>query len=273
MNRISGLLASLLLLAAGAVTAADDQFIVVASTTSTENSGLFGHLLPPFTAATGIEVRIIAVGTGQAIRLATNGDADVLLVHHPESERQFVAEGHGVERFPVMYNDFVLVGPASDPAGIRDLRDAPEALTRIAAAKTAFASRADDSGTHRVELELWAAAGVAPGGSWYRETGSGMGATLNVASGMNAYALTDRGTWLNFGNRGQLEILVEGDDRLKNPYGVILVNPARHPHVRAAAGQRFIDWLISAEGQARIADYLIGGEQAFFPEAAPRGAE
>jgi len=249
------------------------DFIVVASTTSTENSGLFRHLLPAFTEQTGIEARVVAVGTGQAIRLAMNGDADVLFVHHPESERQFVTDGHGVERLPVMYNDFVLVGPANDPAGIRGLHEAPAALARVAAARQPFASRGDRSGTHVVEQELWALAGVSPAGSWYRETGSGMGATLNFASAMDAYALTDRGTWLNFGNRGRLEILVEGDERMKNFYGVVLVSPARHPHVRAAAGQRFIDWLISAEGQARIANYLIGGEQAFFPNAATRRAD
>lgn len=260
-------------LLAGTAPAAAAESVVVASTTSTENSGLFRHLLPAFTAETGIEVRVVAVGTGQAIRLAMNGDADVLLVHHPASERAFVAEGYGVERVPVMHNDYVVVGPAHDPAGIRGLPDAARALARIAAVRQPFASRGDRSGTHMVELELWEAAGVAPGDSWYRETGSGMGATLNLASGMGAYALADRGTWLNFGNRGPLEILVEGDRRLKNPYGVILVNPARHPHVRAAAGRRFIDWLTSAPGQARIASYRIGGEQAFFPDAAPWAAE
>ena len=266
------LLASLALLGAASQARAD-PFIVLASTTSTESSGLFRHLLPAFTAATGIEVRVVAVGTGQAIRLARNGDADVLLVHHPESERQFIADGHGVERVPVMHNDFVLVGPAHDPAGIRGLRDAAAALARIAAGRRPFASRGDHSGTHMVELELWDAAGVEPRGSWYRETGSGMGATLNVASAMDAYALADRGTWLSFGNRAHLEILVEGDERLQNPYGVILVNPARHAHVRAAAGQAFIDWLTSAPGQARIASFLIGGEQAFFPDAALSGAQ
>ena len=272
MKRTLALLASLALLAAASHVRAD-EFIVLASTTSTENSGLFRHLLPAFTEQTGIEVRVVAVGTGQAIRLAMNGDADVLFVHHPESERQFVADGHGVERFPVMFNDFVLVGPAQDPAGIRGLADAAAALARIAATRQPFASRGDRSGTHLVELDLWSRAGISPRGSWYRETGSGMGATLNVASGMYAYALADRGSWLNFGNRGQLEILLEGDPRLRNPYGVILVNPQRHPHVRAAAGQKFIDWLISAPGQARIASYGIGGEQAFFPDASPPQAD
>lgn len=276
MIRLKTWLTSLALLACStpvAGAAATAEFIIVASTTSTENSGLLRHLLPVFTAETGIEVRVVAVGTGQAIRLAENGDADVLLVHHPESEHAFVAAGHGVERFPVMHNDYVLVGPESDPAGIGEMRDAAGALARIAASRQPFASRGDRSGTHMVELELWEAAGVEPGDSWYRETGSGMGATLNVASAMDAYALADRGTWLNFGNRGQLKVLVQGDDRLKNPYGVILVNPARHPHVRAAAGQRFIDWLRSTRGQAAIAAYHIGGKQAFFPDAAPREAE
>jgi tungstate transport system substrate-binding protein len=248
-----------------AVPSAADEFIILASTTSTENSGLFRCLLPPFTEETGIEVRVVAVGTGQAIRLARNGDADVLLVHHPESERQLVAEGHGLERIPVMHNDFVLIGPARDPAGIRGYQDVAGALARIAAAGLPFTSRGDDSGTHMLELELWQAAGIEPRGSWYRETGAGMGATLNIASAMDAYVLADRATWLGFGNPGTLETLGEGDDRLKNPYSVILLNPARHAHVRAAAGQRFIDWLVSEPGQARIARFLINGEQAFHP--------
>jgi tungstate transport system substrate-binding protein len=247
-----------------------NEFIVVASTTSTENSGLFRHLLPPFTAETGIEVRVVAVGTGQAIRLASNGDADVLLVHHPESERQLVAEGHALERLAVMHNDLVLIDPGSDPAGICGRRDAAGALARIAAARVPFTSRGDRSGTHMLELELWQAAGIEPRGSWYRETGSGMGATLNIASAMDAYVLADRATWLGFGNPGTLELHVEGDERLKNPYSVMLVNPARHPHVRAAAGQRFIDWLVSEPGQARIAEFLINGEQAFYPDALHR---
>jgi tungstate transport system substrate-binding protein len=249
---------------------AQDQFITVASTTSTENSGLFGHLLPIFQEETGIEVRVVAVGTGQAIELAKNGDADVLFVHHKPSEEQFVAEGFGVERHEVMYNDFVIVGPASDPAGVGGSKDAADALAKIAAAEAPFASRGDDSGTHKAELALWEAAGVdvaAASGTWYRETGSGMGPTLNTAAGMDAYALTDRGTWLSFENPQNLEIVVEGDPRLFNQYGIILVNPEKHPHVKAEPGQKFIDWVISDEGQQAIADFKIGGQQAFFPNA------
>jgi tungstate transport system substrate-binding protein len=250
---------------------AEDRFITIASTTSTQNSGLFDHILPKFTAATGIEARIVAVGTGQAIRLAERGDADVLLVHHKPSEEKFVADGFGVKRFDVMFNDFVVVGPRSDPAEIGGLRDAPAALTRIAAARAAFASRADDSGTHKLELALWRDAGVDAGaasGDWYRETGSGMGATLNTASAIDGYALTDRGTWIGFGNKGDLAVLVEGDERLFNQYGVILVDPARHPHVKARDGRTFVDWLISAPGQAAIAGFTIDGQQLFFPNTA-----
>ena len=252
---------------------AETPAITLASTTSTENSGLFAHLLPRFTEATGIAVRVVAVGTGQALRIARNGDADVLLVHHRLSEETFVAEGYGVQRHDVMYNDFVLVGPRADPAALRGLHDAAAALARISAARTLFTSRGDDSGTHKKELDLWAAAGLDPvgaSGTWYRETGSGMGATLNAAVGMGAmgaYALTDRATWLAFRNKGDLEVLVEGDARLFNPYGVILVNPARHPHVHAREGQAFIDWLISDRGQAAIAAYRLDGRQLFFPNA------
>jgi len=247
---------------------AQDRFITVASTTSTEQSGLFEDLLPKFTATSGIEVRIVAQGTGQALKSAENGDADVVFVHDPVAEEKFVQAGWGVERKPVMYNDFVLVGPAADPAGVKGSTDIAASLKKLADAKAPFASRGDDSGTHKAELRLWKLAGIEPADEWYRETGSGMGPTLNTASGMNAYALTDRGTWLNFGNRGELEILVQGGKRLFNPYGVILVNPEKHPHVKAADGQAFIDWLVSNEGQAAIADYKIGGEQAFFPDAA-----
>lgn len=246
------------------------DYITVASTTSTENSGLFDHILPKFTEATGIEVRVVAVGTGQAIRLAENGDADVLFVHHRPSEEQFVADGFGVERHDVMYNDFVIVGPGSDPAGVKGMSDAPAAMAMIAETEAPFASRGDDSGTNKKELSLWEAAGVdvaADSGSWYRETGSGMGPTLNTASGMNAYALTDRGTWISFANKGELEILVEGDERLFNPYGIILVNPEKHPHVKAELGQQFIDWIVSEEGQQAIDEYTIEGQQAFFPSA------
>ena len=249
---------------------AQDQFITVASTTSTENSGLFGELLSKFQEKTGTEVRVVAVGTGQAIELAKNGDADVLFVHHKPSEEQFVADGFGVERHEVMYNDFVIVGPASDPAGIKGSKDALDAVAKIAAAKAPFASRGDDSGTHKAELALWQQAGVdvaGASGTWYRETGSGMGPTLNTAAGMDAYALTDRGTWLSFENPQHLEILVEGDSRLFNQYGIILVNPEKHPHVKADLGQKFVDWVLSDDGQQAIADFRIGGQQAFFPNA------
>jgi len=247
-----------------------DKFIVVASTTSTEQSGLFGHLLPAFEKDTGIKVRVVAVGTGQALDMARRGDADVVFVHDQPAEEKFVAEGFGVKRLPVMYNDFVLVGPKSDPAKVAGGKDIVAALQRIRTAAAPFASRGDNSGTHFAEVELWKAAGVdiaAAKGPWYRETGSGMGPTLNTAAGMNAYALTDRGTWLSFKNRGELAIVVEGDRRLFNQYGVMLVNPAKHPHVKKELGQAFIDWLVSTEGQAAIAAYKIGGEQLFFPNA------
>src|SRR5262245_52410874 len=255
-----------------APTVADDRFIVVASTTSTQDSGLFDYLLPLFTRKTGIEVRVLYKGTGEAIKVAQNGDADVLFVHDKKSEEKFVADGFGMKRFDVMYNDFIIVGPANDPAGIKGLKDAPAALAKIAAAGSPFTSRGDDSGTHKAELRLWSAAGVdvkAVSGSWYRETGSGMGPTLNTAAGMGAYALADRGTWLAFKNKGDLEILVEGDQRLFNQYGVILVNPQKHPHVKAADGQAFVDWLISPEGQRAIADFKIEGQQLFFPNHQP----
>jgi tungstate transport system substrate-binding protein len=252
---------------------ADDKFIIVQSTTSTQNSGLLEHILPLFTKKTGIEVRVVAVGTGQALKNAENGDGDVVLVHSQPDEEKFVADGWGVKRYPVMYNDFILVGPAADPAEIAGLKQAPEALKRIAQAKAPFASRADDSGTHKAELKLWEEAGVDPkasSGSWYLETGSGMGATLNTAVGKQAYALTDRGTWLAFANKDDFKVLVEGDDKLFNQYGVILVNPAKHPNVKAKEGQAFIDWLVSSEGQAAIANYKIDGQQLFFPNARPQ---
>ncbi len=257
-------------LAASQAIAAGPRAIKLASTTSTDNSGLFGHLLPIFEAETGIKVHVIAVGTGQAIRLARNGDADVLLVHHKPSEERFVTEGFGVARFDVMYNDFVIVGPEHDPAGVRGLADATAALRRIAVSNTVFASRGDDSGTHRKEQALWREAGVdvaAASGGWYRETGSGMGATLNTASGLDAYALTDRATWISFKNKGELRVLVEGDKRLFNQYGVIRVNPAVHPHVRAREAQIFIDWLLSPAGQGAIAAYRLDGKQLFFANA------
>lgn len=255
--------------------AAQETFITVASTTSTENSGLFDHLLPIFKEKTGIEVRVIAQGTGQALETGRRGDADVVFVHAPAAEKAFVEQGAGVERFEVMYNDFVIVGPNSDPAGIRGVKGASEAFAKIAEAKATFASRGDDSGTHKAELRLWKEAGIdieKTGGSWYRELGSGMGPTLNTAAQMPAYTLADRGTWISFENRGPLEILVEGDPKLFNQYGVILVNPKKHPHVKQEAGQAFIDWLVSDEGQQAIADYKLNGQQLFFPNASKDGS-
>ncbi|ARE83680.1 sulfate/tungstate uptake family ABC transporter, periplasmic substrate-binding protein [Roseovarius sp. TM1035] len=249
---------------------AQDQFIVVQSTTSTQNSGLFDHLLPIFQDKTGIEVRVVAVGTGQAINNAMNGDGDVLFVHAKASEEKFVAEGHGLQRSDVMYNDFILVGPSADPAGIAGTKDIAAALTKIAEVGAPFASRGDDSGTHKAELKLWKEAGVdaaAASGGWYRETGSGMGATLNTGTAMGAYVLTDRATWISFGNKGEYQIAVEGDNRLFNQYGIILVNPEKHANVKAEAGQMFIDWILSTEGQQAIADYKIDGQQLFFPNA------
>jgi tungstate transport system substrate-binding protein len=266
------LLALFLALSAPVAAFAADPFIVVQSTTSTEQSGLFGHLLPLFEAKTGIEVRVVAVGTGQAIKNARNGDGDVLFVHAKPDEEKFVADGEGVKRFDVMYNDFVIVGPKSDPAGVAGMTDATGALQKIATAKVPFVSRGDDSGTHKAEQQLWRAAGVdaaAASGTWYRETGSGMGPTLNTAAGMHAYTLSDRGTWLSFQNRSDLEILVQGDGRLFNQYGVMLINPAKHPNVKADLGQKFVDWLVGPEGQQAIAAYKINGQQLFFPNASP----
>jgi len=252
--------------------AGDERFIVVASTTSTQDSGLFDYLLPLFTQKTGIQVRVLYKGTGEAIKVAQNGDADVLFVHDKKSEEKFVSDGFGVKRSDVMYNDFVIVGPGADPAGIKGTTDVVAALKKIATAKAPFASRGDDSGTNKAELRLWKAAELDPkkeSGTWYRETGSGMGPTLNTAAGMGAYTLTDRGTWLNFKNRGDLEILVEGDKRLFNQYGVTLVNPERFPHVKKVDGQTFIDWVLSPEGQQAIANYKIGGQQVFYPNHQP----
>jgi tungstate transport system substrate-binding protein len=256
-------------LGAGQAPAAE-SFITVASTTSTEQSGLFGHLLPIFQAKTGIQVRVVALGTGQALDTARRGDADVAFVHDKAAEEKFVAEGFGVERKEVMYNDFVLVGPKQDPAGVKAGTDILEALKKVEAAKASFVSRGDKSGTHAAELRYWKAAGIdieKAKGPWYKETGSGMGPALNTAASMNAYILADRGTWLSFKNRGELAILVQGDQRLFNQYGVILVSPVRHPHVKKEMGQQFIDWLVSPEGQTAIAAYEIGGEQLFFPNA------
>lgn len=249
---------------------AQDRTITVASTTSTEQSGLFGYLLPLFSKAAGIEVKVVAVGTGQALDIGRRGDADVVFVHDRPAEDKFMSEGQGVKRFDVMYNDFVIVGPKSDPAKIAGGEDVAEALRKIAAAKAPFISRGDKSGTHAAELRLWkeAAVDVSAGkDSWYREIGQGMGPALNMASSANAYLLSDRGTWLSFKNRGELAILTEGDKRLFNQYGVMLVNPAKHPNVKAQDGQVFIDWLVSPTGQDAIAGYKVGGEQLFFPNA------
>jgi len=259
-------------LLAAAASQAQERFITVSSTTSTEQSGLFGHLLPIFEKASGIKVRVLALGTGQALDLARRGDADVVFVHDKAAEEKFIAEGYGVKRQDVMYNDFVVIGPKADPARARATngKDILEALRRIAAAKAPFVSRGDKSGTHAAELRYWKAAGVdldKAKGSWYRDTGSGMGPALNTAASMNAYLLADRGTWLSFKNRSGLGIVVEGDTKLFNQYGVILVNPAKHPHVKQAEGQKFIDWVVSVEGQKAIAAYKIGGEQLFFPNA------
>jgi tungstate transport system substrate-binding protein len=291
------------LLAAGAIIAtsmaaqAQDKSIVVASTTSTQDSGLFGHILPLFKKKTGIDVRVVSQGTGQALETGRRGDADVVFVHARAQEEKFVADGHGVRRFPVMYNDFVLIGPKSDPAKVGGTKDIVAALKKIKEAQAAFISRGDKSGTHAAELNLWKAAGIDPhpippphspsktgvnalslgegwvgAGPWYKEIGQGMGAALNTASASNAYVLADRGTWLSFKNRGPLVISVEGDKRLFNQYGVMLVNPQKHKHVKAKEGQAFIDWLVSKDGQQAIAAYKIGGQQLFFLNAAQPGA-
>lgn len=264
---------AIVLFAAAAIgpSQAEEPFITIASTTSTEQSGLFSYLIPLFKKDSGIDVHVVAVGTGQALDIGARGDADALLVHDRQGEDKFVAEGHGIDRRDVMYNDFVLIGPKSDPAKIRGEKDAKEALRKIAAAKAPFASRGDDSGTHRIELRLWKAAGldVSPGKAlWRRETGSGMGPTLNLAAGIDAYVLSDRATWANFKNRQNLEILSDGDPGLLNPYSSILVNPARYPHVKAAAARRWHEWLTSEEGRKAIANFKVNGEQVFFLEKA-----
>jgi tungstate transport system substrate-binding protein len=256
-------------LSATLAAAAQERSITLASTTSTEQSGLFAHILPLFTARTGIDVKVVALGTGQALDVARRGDADAVLVHDREAEERFVAEGFATRRHDVMANDFVLVGPGSDPAQARG-GDIAEALRRIAAVKAPFISRGDRSGTHMAELRFWGEAGLHPArfeGGWYREIGQGMGPALNAASAVNGYVLADRGTWLSFRNRGGLAVLVAGDRRLFNQYGVMLVNPARHPHVKATAGQAFVDWLVSPEGQRAISDFKIEGQQLFFPNA------
>jgi tungstate transport system substrate-binding protein len=268
-------LAATITLVAAAPALAQDKSIVVASTTSTQDSGLFGHILPVFKAKTGIDVKVVAQGTGQALDTGRRGDADVLFVHAKAQEEKFVADGFGVKRYPVMYNDFVMVGPKNDPAGIKGMTDVAEALRTIKSKGAPFISRGDRSGTHIAELDLWKAAGIDIGkdkGPWYKEIGQGMGAALNTASAANAYVLADRGTWLSFKNRGDLDILVAGDKRLFNQYGVMLVNPEKHPHVKKALGQAFIDWLVSPEGQKAIADYKINGQELFFPNANVPGA-
>jgi tungstate transport system substrate-binding protein len=265
-------------LAAFAFTApavAQEKSIVVSSTTSTQDSGLFGHILPLFKAKTGIEVKVVSQGTGQALDTGRRGDADVVFVHARSAELKFLEEGFSTKRYPVMYNDFVLIGPKSDPAGIKGSKDIVAALKTIKDKGAPFISRGDKSGTHVAELALWKTAGIdieADKGAWYKSIGQGMGAALNTASAGNAYVLADRGTWLSFKNRGDLVIAVEGDKRLFNQYGVMLVNPAKHPNVKKELGQQFIDWLVSAEGQKAIADYKIGGEQLFYPNASDAGA-
>lgn len=254
---------------------AQDKSIVVASTTSTQDSGLFGHILPMFKAKTGIDVKVVAQGTGQALDTGRRGDADVVFVHAKPAEEKFLSEGFGVKRYPVMYNDFILIGPKSDPAGIKGSKDIVAALGAIKAKGADFISRGDKSGTHQAELNLWKVAGVdivRDKGPWYKEIGQGMGAALNTASAANAYVLADRGTWLSFKNRGDLVIAVEGDKRMFNQYGVMLVNPQKHPSVKKDLGQQFIDWLVSSEGQKAIADYKINGEQLFYPNANDSGA-
>jgi tungstate transport system substrate-binding protein len=274
--RVSSLASAALVAALvhSAPASAEDRSIVVASTTSTQDSGLFGYLLPIFKAKTNIEVKVIAEGTGQALDTARRGDADVVFVHAKSQEEKFLAEGFGVKRFDVMYNDFVLIGPQGDPAGVKG-RDIETALKTIQAKAAPFVSRGDKSGTHSAELALWKQAGIdiaVTKGRWYREIGQGMGAALNTASAMNGYVLSDRGTWISFKNRGDLEISVEGDKRLFNQYGVMLVNPEKFPSVKKELGQTFVDWLVSAEGQAAIAGYRINGQQLFFPNAEKKGS-
>jgi tungstate transport system substrate-binding protein len=264
------IIAALVVLALAGPAAAADDHILIQSTTSTEASGLFDHLLPRFEEQTGIDVRVVAVGTGQALKNAQNCDGDVLFVHAKPAELEFVANGYGEDRRDVMYNDFVIVGPSSDPAAVGGVKDAAAALREIAGSEAVFASRGDDSGTHKKERALWQVAGIDPGqasGGWYRETGSGMGATLNTASAIGAYALTDRGTWISFENKGDLAILVEGDEALFNQYGVILVSPEHCPSVNAEGARLFIDWVTSEDGQQTIADYTLNGQQLFYPNA------
>ena len=267
--RWSWLVALVLIIGSG-IAKAEDQAILLQSTTSTQNSGLYDAILPQFTEMTGIKVKVVAAGTGQAIKNAMNGDSDVLLVHAKSSEEKFINDGYGVERIDVMYNDFVLVGPSADPVGLKNVGSIAEALKKISLGGAIFVSRGDKSGTHIKEMELWRDAGINPmpeSGRWYLETGSSMGSTLNVAVGKNAYCLTDRSTWISFNNKGSVKIVVEGHPELFNQYGVILVNQEIHPHVRAVEGQVFIDWIVGEKGQQAIASYTVGGEQLFFPNA------
>ncbi|MGA7064910.1 MAG: extracellular solute-binding protein [Pseudolabrys sp.] len=268
-------LAAATVLASATVATAQDKSIVVSSTTSTQDSGLFGHILPLFKAKTGIDVKVVSQGTGQALDTGRRGDADVVFVHAKSAEEKFLAEGEGVKRYPVMYNDFVLIGPKGDPAGIKGMKDVAKALQVIKDQQADFISRGDRSGTHIAEINLWNGSGIdidKEKGPWYKSVGQGMGAALNTANASNAYVLSDRGTWLSFKNKGDLQILVEGDRRLFNQYGVMLVNPAKHPNVKKDLGQQFIDWLVSPEGQKAIADYKINGEQLFYPNASDPSA-
>ncbi|MGA6928298.1 MAG: extracellular solute-binding protein [Pseudolabrys sp.] len=268
-------LAAATVLASATVATAQDKSIVVSSTTSTQDSGLFGHILPLFKAKTGIDVKVVSQGTGQALDTGRRGDADVVFVHAKSAEEKFLAEGEGVKRYPVMYNDFVLIGPKDDPAGIKGMKDVAKALQVIKDKQADFISRGDRSGTHIAEINLWNGSGIdidKEKGPWYKSVGQGMGAALNTANASNAYVLSDRGTWLSFKNKGDLQILVEGDKRLFNQYGVMLVNPAKHPNVKKDLGQQFIDWLVSPEGQKAIADYKINGEQLFYPNASDPSA-
>ncbi|MGA8974239.1 MAG: extracellular solute-binding protein [Pseudolabrys sp.] len=268
-------LAAATVLASATVATAQDKSIVVSSTTSTQDSGLFGHILPLFKAKTGIDVKVVSQGTGQALDTGRRGDADVVFVHAKSAEEKFLAEGEGVKRYPVMYNDFVLIGPKGDPAGIKGMKDVAKALQVIKDKQADFISRGDRSGTHIAEINLWNGSGIdidKEKGPWYKSVGQGMGAALNTANASNAYVLSDRGTWLSFKNKGDLQILVEGDRRLFNQYGVMLVNPAKHPNVKKDLGQQFIDWLVSPEGQKAIADYKINGEQLFYPNASDPSA-
>ncbi len=265
-RRCRDVLAALALVLSVPAQAANAEFVTLASTTSTQNSGLFDYLLPKFKAATGIGVRVVAVGTGAALNIARNGDADLLLVHHKASETKFVEDGYGLKRHVVMFNDYVIVGDRADPAGVAKASSAPAALEAIARARTPFVSRGDDSGTHKRERELWRhSAFPQPAGDWYREIGAGMGATLNMTAALGAYSLSDRGTWLSFKNRGNLTVLYQGDATLRNVYGLIQVSPRRHPHVKAAAAQKFVAWMMSEAGQTAIGEFRVNGKKLFHP--------